>query len=237
MAALKGKDGDSDMHSEVTAPSVVEGAHSLHEVKTRLSHNLRRLENQALVSRADNYQALLTAIAGDIVNQRQHKVARRMELQRLLVTAKQLDEKERFYKDQLESYQTYLKTCLANIAARNKNVHECSKVGGERGRSKQAVKYTAIKLKEKGVLLEIEDLPEIQMKNVLFEIAPLATTGIFHVQVKFMGVPMEFVEIDIQDLLQQQYEGVSVKRMFAKVKVNVNLLLHLLNTKFYSKKK
>ncbi|XP_066938179.1 ras GTPase-activating-like protein IQGAP1 isoform X2 [Macrobrachium rosenbergii] len=214
-----------------------ETRHSLHEVKTRLSHNLRRLENQALVSRADSYQALLTAIAGDIVNQRQHKVARRMELQRLLVTAKQLDEKEKFYKDQLESYQTYLKTCLANIAARNKNVHECSKAGGEKGRSKQAVKYTAIKLKEKGVLLEIEDLPEIQMKNVLFEIAPLATTGIFHVQVKFMGVPMEFVEIDIQDLLQQQYEGVSVKRMFAKVKVNVNLLLHLLNTKFYSKKK
>ncbi|XP_064104018.1 ras GTPase-activating-like protein IQGAP1 [Macrobrachium nipponense] len=58
--------------------------HSLHEVKTRLSHNLRRLENQALVSRADNYQALLTAIAGDIVNQRQHKVARRMVVGNLL---------------------------------------------------------------------------------------------------------------------------------------------------------
>ncbi|KAK7073799.1 IQ motif-containing GTPase-activating protein 3, partial [Halocaridina rubra] len=209
---------------------------SLHEVKTRLSHNLRRLENQALATRIDNYQALLTSIAGDIVNQRKHRIARRMDLERLLITANQLDEKEKFYQDQLDSYQMYLKTCLTNIAARNKNVHESSK-SSDKGRSKQTLKYTAIRLKEKGVLLEVEDLPEVQLKNVLFEITPLATTGIFYVQVKFMGVPMENVEIDIQELLQLQYEGVSVKKMFAKVKVNVNLLLHLLNSKFYSKKK
>lgn len=211
---------------------------SLHEVKTRLTHNLRRLENQGLTSRSDNYQTLLNAIASDIVNQRQHRISRRMELQRLLVTAKQLEEKEKFYRDQLDSYHTYLSTCLANIAARNKNVHQASsKQNGEKTRSKQTIKYPATKLMEKGVLLEVEDLPETQRKNVLFEITPLATTGIFHVQVKFMGVPMEFVEIDIQELLQLQYEGVTVKKMFSKVKVNVNLLLHLLNTKFYSKKK
>lgn len=51
---------------------------SLHEVKTRLSHNLRRLENQGLASRADNYQSLLNAIAADIVNQRQHRISRKM---------------------------------------------------------------------------------------------------------------------------------------------------------------
>ncbi|XP_042230712.1 ras GTPase-activating-like protein IQGAP3 [Homarus americanus] len=211
---------------------------SLHEVKTRLSHNLRRLENQGLGSRSDNYQTLLNAVASDIVNQRQHRISRKMELQRLLGTAKQLEDKEKFYKEQLESYHTYLKTCLKNIAARNKNVHHTSgKQGGEKARSKQAIKYTATKLIEKGVLLEVEDLPESQQKNLLFEITPLATTGIFHVQAKFMGVSMENVEIDIQELLQLQYEGVSVKKMFSKVKVNVNLLLYLLNNKFYSKKK
>ncbi|XP_045597721.1 ras GTPase-activating-like protein IQGAP1 [Procambarus clarkii] len=211
---------------------------SLHEVKTRLCHNLRRLENQGLSSRADNYQTLLNAIAGDIVNQRQHRICRKMELQRLLATAKQLEEKENFYKEQLDSYQTYLKTCLQNIAARNKNVHQMyGKQGGEKARSKQTIKYTATKLMEKGVLLHVEDLPEAQQKNLLFEITPLATTGIFYVQAKFMGVSMENVEIDIQELLQLQYEGVSVKKMFSKVEVNVNLLIYLLNAKFYSKKK
>ena len=49
---------------------------SLHEAKTKLSHNLRRLENQGLANKADNYQSLLTAIARDIKSQRDHKIAR-----------------------------------------------------------------------------------------------------------------------------------------------------------------
>lgn len=75
-------------------------------------------------------------------------------------------------------------------------MHQC--LSGSKGRSKQALKYTAARLIEKGVLLEVEDLPECQQKNLLFEITPLATTGVFHIQAKLMGVTMENVEIDIQ---------------------------------------
>lgn len=77
-----------------------------------------------------------------------------------------------------------------------RNVHQS--LGGSKGRNKQALKYTAARLMEKGVLLEVEDLPECQQKNLLFEITPLATTGVFHIQAKLMGVTMENVEIDIQ---------------------------------------
>lgn len=38
-----------------------------------------------------------------------------------------------------------------------------------------------------------------------------------------------------QDLLQLQYEGVAVMKMFNRAKVNVNLLIFLLNRKFYGK--
>jgi hypothetical protein len=41
--------------------------------------------------------------------------------------------------------------------------------------------------------------------------------------------------LPFQDLLQMQYEGVAVMKMFDKVKVNVNLLIYLLNKKFYGK--
>ncbi|CAL4074100.1 unnamed protein product [Meganyctiphanes norvegica] len=208
---------------------------SLHEVKTRLSHNLRRLETQGQATKTDNYQSLLTSIGNDIINQKQIRMSRKTELQRHLLTARQLEEKEKFYKEQMQSYQTYLSTCLGNIAARNKNVHAA--ISDKKNKSKNIIKCTAIKLKEKGVLLEIEELPDVQLKNVLFEISPLAQTGVFHVQVKFMGVAMELVTVDIQELLQLQYEGVTVSNMFRKVKVNVNLLIHLLNAKFYKKKK
>ena len=39
----------------------------------------------------------------------------------------------------------------------------------------------------------------------------------------------------VQDLLQLQYEGVAVMKMFDKAKVNVNLLIFLLNKKFFKK--
>jgi len=38
-----------------------------------------------------------------------------------------------------------------------------------------------------------------------------------------------------QDLLQLQYEGVAVMKLFDRAKVNVNLLIFLLNKKFYEK--
>ena len=46
---------------------------------------------------------------------------------------------------------------------------------------------------------------------------------------------MEKLVIDIQELLRLQYEGQAVLNMFGKAKVNVNLLLHFLNGKFYGK--
>jgi hypothetical protein len=58
--------------------------------------------------------------------------------------------------------------------------------------------YTAAKLHEKGVLLEVDGLPTTQFRNVQFEITPADHNGIFIISGKFMGVQLEKVEIDIQ---------------------------------------
>jgi hypothetical protein len=63
---------------------------------------------------------------------------------------------------------------------------------------KGSVKYSAAKLHEKGVVLEIEELPTNQFKNVLFEISATENVGMFHVNAKFMGVNMEKVELVFQ---------------------------------------
>lgn len=102
-------------------------------------------------------------------------------------------------------------------------------------RSKMTLKYSASKLQEKGVLLEVDGLPQSQFKNVIFEISPTEHTGLFSVRCKFMGVEMEKVDIDIQKLLELQFEGAPIMDMFGKAKINVNLLLYLLNRKFYGK--
>ena len=87
-------------------------------------------------------------------------------------------------------------------------------------------------------MLSIDGLPENQFKNVLFEIVPMhSSNGLFQIHAKFMGVRLEHVEVDIQDLLQLQYDSVSVMNMFGKAKINVNLLLHFINSKFYGRSK
>ncbi len=57
----------------------------------------------------------------------------------------------------------------------------------------------------------------------------------FTVLVKFVSFLVNLDLIAFQDLLQLQYEGVAVMKMFDKAKVNVNLLIFLINKKFYGK--
>ena len=96
-------------------------------------------------------------------------------------------------------------------------------------------RFTGRELQEKGVLISIQGLATEELKDVLFEFASTELTGVFDVQAKYMGVVLESLEISIQNLLQLQYENVSVICMCDKVEINVNLLIFLLNKKFFGK--
>ncbi|XP_032089812.1 ras GTPase-activating-like protein IQGAP3 isoform X1 [Thamnophis elegans] len=194
---------------------------SLAEKKKKVLRNLERL---ALVGSAGQPRALLSEIAQDIRSQRHHRQSRRGQLAKLQQTLRGLASKRRFYQEQVDYYQKYLRTCLDNLAS------------ADRPSKKQAVlHYTAARLFEKGVLLEIEALPPNQLRNVIFDILPSREAGRFQVKAKFMGVDMENFQLSYQDLLQLQYEGVTIMKMFGRAKINVNLLIFLLNKKFFKK--
>lgn len=74
-----------------------------------------------------------------------------------------------------------------------------------------------------------------RFKNVIFEISPSESVGVFDVKAKLMGVHLETLQLEYQDLLQLQYEGVAVMKLFDRATINVNLLIFLLNKKFYGK--
>ncbi|NXB94605.1 IQGA3 protein, partial [Vidua chalybeata] len=209
---------------------------SLEEKKRKVIRNLRRLESLGLADSANQYQELIDKLAKDIRNQRRHRQQRRRELLKLRQTLEGLDAKTLFYEEQIDYYNQYIKTCLDNLAAGNKC--ECGPFSSRAsGKSKKlpSLHYTAAQLWEKGVLLEIQDLPPSQLRNVVFDIIPCEESGRFQVKAKFMGIDMEHFQLHYQDLLQLQYEGVAVMKMFNKAKVNVNLLIFLLNKKFFKK--
>ncbi|XP_075764038.1 ras GTPase-activating-like protein IQGAP3 isoform X2 [Pelodiscus sinensis] len=200
---------------------------SLEEKKRKVLRNLRRLESLGVVHVANQYQEIVNEMAKDIRHQRRYRQHRKGELVKLRQTLSSLNGKTLFYEEQIDYYNQYIRTCLDNLAAN-------SKLNGK-SRKQHSLHYTAARLFEKGVLLEIEDLPVSQFRNVIFDIVPCEEAGKFQVTARFMGIDMEKFQLHYQDLLQLQYEGVAVMKMFNKAKINVNLLLFLLNKKFFRK--
>ena len=55
----------------------------------------------------------------------------------------------------------------------------------------------------------------------------------FEVQGKFMGVNLYTTELRLEELLQRQFDKIQTMTLFGTAVVNVNLLLYLINKKFY----
>ncbi|XP_012499139.1 PREDICTED: ras GTPase-activating-like protein IQGAP1 [Propithecus coquereli] len=207
---------------------------TLQEKKQKIHTGLKKLTELGTVDPKNKYQELINDIARDIRNQRRYRQRRKAELVKLQQTFAALNSKATFYGEQVDYYKSYIKTCLDNLASKGKVSKKPREMKGKKSK-KISLKYTAARLHEKGVLLEIEDLQVNQFKNVIFEISPTEEVGDFEVKAKFMGVQMETFMLHYQDLLQLQYEGVAVMKLFDRAKVNVNLLIFLLNKKFYGK--
>ncbi|TMS01629.1 hypothetical protein E3U43_020458 [Larimichthys crocea] len=213
---------------------VANGNLSLEEKKRKILRSLRRLEGLGVLVPPQTENQILQMIAKDIRQQRLHRQRRGAELQKLHQTLSSLQVKSTFHSEQVDYYRHYITSCLDNLTANSKLTNK--KAAESKGKKKLPVlSYSAARLQEKGVLLEIQDLPATQFKNVVFDIVPGPERGSFNVKARFLGVQMEEFLLKYQDLLQLQYEGVAVMKMFDKAKVNVNLLIFLLNKKFFKK--
>ncbi|KAM9309518.1 ras GTPase-activating-like protein IQGAP3 [Pholidichthys leucotaenia] len=213
---------------------VANGNLSLEEKKRKIVRSLRRLEALGVLTPPRSHDQILQMIAKDIRQQRVHRQRRGAELVKLRQTLGSLQAKSSFHSEQVDFYRHYITSCLDNLTNNSKSANK--KATDNKGKKKlPALSYSAARLQEKGVLLEIEDLPPTQFKNVLFDIAAGQEKGTFRVKARFLGVEMEEFLLRYQDLLQLQYEGVAVMKMFDKAKVNVNLLIFLLNKKFFNK--
>ncbi|KAM7382787.1 hypothetical protein PAMP_002497 [Pampus punctatissimus] len=210
---------------------IANGNLSLEEKKRKILRSLRQLEKLEVLKPSQTQNQILQMIAKDIRHQRLRRQRRGAELGKLRETLSSLQAKSSFHSEQVDYYRHYITSCLDNLTDR-----KAIKAAESKGKKKlPALSYSAARLQEKGVLLEIQDLPAGQFKNVVFDIVPAPEKGTFNVKARFLGVEMEEFLLKYQDLLQLQYEGVAVMKMFDKAKVNVNLLIFLLNKKFFKK--
>ncbi len=94
-------------------------------------------------------------------------------------------------------------------------------------------KYTAQRLYEKGVLLSISGYPTLDKLSFAISSDEL---GIFKIEAALGGIslPGANMELRLEDLLQSQFNNSQVMSLFdGTAKVNVNLLIYLINKKFF----
>lgn len=211
---------------------------SLKSTKVKLRKYFSTLEEAGYVSRENGYQEIISKLIQDINNKKKYQQMQSKELRTVRETHEALLEKIDASTELIESYEKYILSCLKNMTLGKQNVHRAfisTDKHDKKLQNKLTITYTGKQLFDKGILIKAEGLNEKQLKNILIEFKPKETYGSFQVNGKFMGVQMESAEINIQDLLQKKFHGITIMEIFGKTKVNVNLLLHLLNKKYYSK--
>ncbi|KAJ2079411.1 iqgap- protein [Coemansia sp. RSA 988] len=211
------------------------------------------------VRRGDGYQGMLNAIARDIRTKAQRRERRRAEMRRIRITLLNLKEKSDYLGSQRQSYEEYLETCTKKLVAGGDS--SVGHAASRQARKMQSAlpftrqyfhlrdlqrsgrvprfgsyKYSAEKLYYKGVIVSVEGYPPRQLDKISLTISS-DVPGVFDVQVSLMGVKMPGggCEIQMQDLLQLQYDNVHTMTLYeGSVVVNTNLLVFLINKKFYS---
>jgi Ras GTPase-activating-like protein IQGAP2/3 len=89
------------------------------EVKAHAIFFLLELEKRGKISRSDSYQGILNAIAGDVRSKNRRRVQRQNEKANMEEALKYLDERKRFYEEQINSYHDYVEGAMSTMQ-RNK---------------------------------------------------------------------------------------------------------------------
>eukprot|EP00127_Corallochytrium_limacisporum_P003830 Clim_evm44s153 gene=Clim_evmTU44s153 len=217
---------------------------TLNDLKASVQKDLDALEAAGVTSRHDGYQSLLNAMARDIIGSKYLRESRRKDIAKLTKTLELLAIKTKEQEEQVQQYTEYVHSCTENMkkGAKIPKPNKMRMMFDSKYRKNYqqhrfgSYKYSASKLFERGILLELQGVTETMRKGVTFTISS-NQIGVFDIDASLTGVKMKTLQITLDELLQMQYEGISVKELFGgSAKVNVNLLIHLLNRKFYSRK-
>ncbi|KAI1823204.1 hypothetical protein F4861DRAFT_340462 [Xylaria intraflava] len=218
---------------------------SYYDMKRNALENIMRLEQMGRISKHNYYQDVLNAIALDIRTKSRRRVQRQRELEGVRLTLGNLHEKAKYLEQQRRSYDDYIEQAMATLQKNQGKRHffpftkqynhqrELERSG--RVPKFGSYKYSVRALSGKGVIVSWKGVPERDWNSINLTIA-CDQVGIFNVEGSrgHIQIPGASAVIPIDDLLQAQFEARQFMDFFeGNLRVNVNLLLHLLYRKFY----
>jgi Ras GTPase-activating-like protein IQGAP2/3 len=230
------------------------------ELKRTALENILTLERTGKISRANHYQDLLNAIAIDIRTKHRRRVQRSREMDNVRITLSALQEKAEWLDSQLKSYNDYIEQAMVTLQQKAKGKkrfllpftkqynHERELARSGRVPRFGSFKYSARNLAEKGVLVAWRGYSERQWDRIDVTISSDAV-GVFHIEgsIGSLMIPGAAASVPLDDLLQAQFNNCQFMNLFGSedeggrsgaavegpLRLNVNLLVHLLMRKFY----
>ncbi|KAK2606404.1 iqgap-related protein [Conoideocrella luteorostrata] len=219
---------------------------SYYELKRTALENVMRLEQMGRISKQNYYQDVLNAIASDIRTKSRRRVQRQRELEGVRLTLGNLHDKAKYLEQQKKTYDDYIEQAMGTLQSRKGKKkfllpftkqynHQRELERSGRVPKFGSYKYSARALAEKGVLVSWGALGDRDSDKINITIS-CDEVGVFvfegsrgHIQ-----MPGASALVPIEDMLQAQFESHQFMNLFeGSLKLNVNLLLHLVYKKFY----
>ncbi|KAI5294990.1 hypothetical protein KEM52_002669, partial [Ascosphaera acerosa] len=248
------------VHDELSANSRQRGAYadsgaaladighlSYQELKAAALEHILLLEQRGKVTRANQYQDILNAIAIDIRTKHRRRLQRQKELENTRLTLTRLSDQAAYLASQMKTYDTYIEQAMMTLQNKKgkkrflmpftkqwDHQRELAKLG--RVVKFGSYKYSARNLANRGVLVYWKGYGEKDWDRVDLTISS-NEVGVFMLEGTSgnMVVPKATAQLPLDDLLQAQYNNNQFMDLFdGQLRVNVNLFLHLIMKKFYN---
>ncbi|KAF4542079.1 IQ motif EF-hand binding site [Lasiodiplodia theobromae] len=252
---LPDNDRQRSAYTDTASPLIDIASLSYTELKRTALENVLTLEQTGRITRDNKYQDLLNDIAIDIRTKHRRRIQRSREMENIRATLTALDSKSEWLDSQLKSYNNYIEQAMITLQSKKgkkrfllpfTKQYNHERELQRRGQVPKfgSFKYSARALGEKGVLVEWRGYTDRdrgwEKTNVTISSDQV---GIFLVEgsVGSMMIPGASAVIPLDDLLQAQFENKQFIHLFGgedgaaqgSLKLNVNLLLHLVFKKFY----
>ncbi|KAJ6599083.1 ras GTPase-activating protein [Mycena vulgaris] len=225
-------------------------SYNFHTVKARAISFLLQLEKMGKINRADGFQGILNAIAGDVRSKHRKRIQRQQEMESMNEALRHLAESKKQFEEKINSYHSYVDAAMQTMQRGGGKKRKQIVLPFTRqyfhlrdlqrsGETPQfgSFLYTAKYLYEKGILLSIDQYSPRQFDKLHLTMSS-NTAGVFTILLEstLLGVSTRIGSEDVrmEDLLQARYEKRPFLSLFnGKAKVNFERFLYQINKKFY----
>ncbi len=220
------------------------------ELKRTALENILQLEHWGRLTRHNHYQDLLNAIAVDIRTKHRRRVQRQRELETVKLTLARLNNQATYLEQQLKTYNDYIEQAMVTLQNKKGKKrflmpftkqwdHERELQRSGRVPKFGSFKYSAQDLANRGILVAWDGFNERQWAHIDLTISS-NEVGVFSIEGSNgpISMPGASAQVPLDDLLQAQFNNTQFMEFFSdgRIRVNVNLFLHLIMRKFYKDK-